>query len=147
MSPEHPASLLQMIPNCYVLCTLAILKTFVIRSFFFEKWLLTHVFACPKVKNPSASELAADFRLFDTGIKVYATVYHIPSILTSNEISFYYSFWLWVIFLINLCRRIFLPYKQCPCSSITLITWSTYFSQVSRSDASTITRTTGSVPD
>ena len=33
-----------LIPNCYVLCTLAILKTFVIRSFFFKKWLLTHVF-------------------------------------------------------------------------------------------------------
>ena len=32
-----------LIPNCYVLCTLAILKTFVIRSFFFKKWLLTHI--------------------------------------------------------------------------------------------------------
>ena len=80
-------------------------------------------------------------------IKVYATVYHILFILTSNEISFYYSFWLWLIFQASFFRRISLPYKQCPCSSITLITWSTYFSQVSRSEASTITRTTGSVPD
>ena len=77
-------------------------------------------------------------------IKVYATVYHILFILTSNEISFYYSFWLWLIFQASFFRRISLPYKQCPCSSITLITWSTYFSQVSRSEASTITRTTGS---
>ena len=57
-----------LIPNCYVLCTLAILKTFVIRSFFFKKWLLTHVLAGPKFKNPPASKLASDFRPFDPGI-------------------------------------------------------------------------------
>ena len=39
-----------LIPNCYVLCTLAILKTFVIRSFFFKKWLLTHVWRVPSSK-------------------------------------------------------------------------------------------------
>ena len=39
--------MIALIPNCYVLCTLAILKTSVIRSFFFKKWLLTHVFAGP----------------------------------------------------------------------------------------------------
>ena len=32
-----------LIPDYCVLCTSAILKTFVIRSFFFKKWLLTHV--------------------------------------------------------------------------------------------------------
>ena len=57
-----------LIPNCYVLCTLAILKTFVIRSFFFEKWLLTHVLADPKFINLRASKLASDFRTFDPGI-------------------------------------------------------------------------------
>jgi hypothetical protein len=50
-----------MIPDCYVLRTLAILQTFVIRSFFFEKWLLTHVCAGPKVKTSLASELASKF--------------------------------------------------------------------------------------
>ena len=50
-----------LIPNCCVLCTLAILKTFVIRSFFFKKWLLTHVLASPKFENPPASKLASDF--------------------------------------------------------------------------------------
>ena len=59
-----------LIPNCYVLCTPAILKTFVIRSFFFKKWLLTHVLAGPKFKNPPASKLASDFRSFDPGIKL-----------------------------------------------------------------------------
>ena len=49
-----------LIPNCYVLCTPAILKTFVIRSFFFKKWLLTHVFGRSKVINPPASKLASD---------------------------------------------------------------------------------------
>ena len=41
---ESKDILTPLIPNCYVLCTPAILKTFVIRSFFFKKWLLTHVF-------------------------------------------------------------------------------------------------------
>ena len=36
-------------------------KTFVIRSFFFEKWLLTHVLAGPKVKISPASKLASNF--------------------------------------------------------------------------------------
>ena len=54
-----------LIPDCYVHCTPAILKTFVIRSFFFKKWLLTHVLAGPKFKNPPASKLASDFRPFD----------------------------------------------------------------------------------
>ena len=42
-----------LIPNCYVLCTLAILKTFVIRSFFFKKWLLIHVFGGAQVSPRS----------------------------------------------------------------------------------------------
>ena len=50
-----------LIPDCYVLHTSAILKTFVIRSFFFEKWLLTHVLAGQEFKNPPASRLASDF--------------------------------------------------------------------------------------
>lgn len=36
-------------------------KIFVIRSFFFEKWLLTHIFSGLKLKNPPASKLASDF--------------------------------------------------------------------------------------
>ncbi len=36
-------------------------KTFVIRSFFFKKWLLTHVLAGPKFENPPASKLVSDF--------------------------------------------------------------------------------------
>ena len=50
-----------LIPNCCVLCTPAILKTFVIRSFFFKKWLLTHGLAGPKFENPPASKLVSDF--------------------------------------------------------------------------------------
>ena len=43
-------------------------KTFIIRSFFFEKWLLIHVLAGPKIKTPLASKLASDFGPFDPGI-------------------------------------------------------------------------------
>ena len=57
-----------MIPDCSVLRTPAIFKTFVLRSFFFEKWLLTHVLACPKFKNPRASFASSDFQTLDTGI-------------------------------------------------------------------------------
>ena len=59
-----------LIPNCYVLCTLAILKTFVIRSFFFKNGCLLMFLAGPKFKNPPASKLASDFRSFDPGIKL-----------------------------------------------------------------------------
>ena len=44
-------------------------KTFAIRSFFFEKWLLTHVLAGQEIKNPLASELASAFCPFAPGIK------------------------------------------------------------------------------
>ena len=60
-----------MIPDCCVLRTLAIklapkfdlstLPPFVIRSFFFEKWLLTHVGAGLTVKTFLASKLASKF--------------------------------------------------------------------------------------
>ncbi len=50
-----------MIPDCFALRAPTILKTFIIRSFFYEKWLLIHVLAGPKVKNPLASKLASDF--------------------------------------------------------------------------------------
>ncbi len=40
--------------DCSVLRTLTILKTCVIRSFFFEKWLLTHVLADTKAMNTNA---------------------------------------------------------------------------------------------
>ena len=60
-----------MIPDCSVLRTPAIFKTFVIRSFFFEKWLLTHVLACPKFKNPPASFACVGFRPFDNGIILF----------------------------------------------------------------------------
>ena len=53
-----------MIPDCSVLRTPAIFKTFVIRSFFFEKWLLTYVLACPKFKNPPASFACVGFPNF-----------------------------------------------------------------------------------
>ena len=49
-----------LIPNCYVLCTPAILKTFVIRSFFFKNDFLLMFLAGPKLKNPPASKLASD---------------------------------------------------------------------------------------
>ncbi len=39
----------------FVLRTPEILKTFEIRSFFFEKWLLSHVFSVPKVRNRNTS--------------------------------------------------------------------------------------------
>ena len=54
-----------LIPNCYALCTLAILKTFVIRSFFNKNGFLLMFLAGPKFKNPPASKLASDFRPFD----------------------------------------------------------------------------------
>ena len=50
-----------LIPNCYVLCTPAILKTFVIRSFFFKKWLLTHVFGGSQVQNSSCKQACVGF--------------------------------------------------------------------------------------
>ena len=50
-----------LIPNCYVLCTLAILKTFVIRSFFFKKWLLTHVFGGSQVQKSSCKQACIGF--------------------------------------------------------------------------------------
>ena len=57
-----------LIPNCYVLCTLAILKTFVIRSFFFKKWLLTHVFGGSQVQKSSCKQAWSDLWPFDPGI-------------------------------------------------------------------------------
>ena len=53
-----------LIPNCYVLCTLAILKTFVIRSFFFKKWLLTHVFGGSQVQKYSCKQACIGFMTF-----------------------------------------------------------------------------------
>ena len=53
-----------LIPNCYVLCTPAILKTFVIRSFFFKKWLLTHVFGGSQVQKSSCKQACNGFMTF-----------------------------------------------------------------------------------
>ena len=53
-----------LIPNCYVLCTPAILKTFVIRSFFFKKWLLTHVFGGSQVQKSSCKQACIGFMTF-----------------------------------------------------------------------------------
>ena len=50
-----------LIPNCYVLCTFAILKTFVICSFFFKKWLLTHVFGGSQVQKSSCKQACVGF--------------------------------------------------------------------------------------
>ena len=38
-----------------VLCTFEILKTFEICTFFYEKWMLPHIFAVPKVCHRHAS--------------------------------------------------------------------------------------------
>jgi len=38
--------------------------SFVIRSFFFEKWLLTHFLPCPEFKNPPASFACIGFLTF-----------------------------------------------------------------------------------
>ena len=56
--------MIALIPNCYVLCTLAILKTFVIRSFFFKKWLLTHVFGGSQVQKSSCKQACIGFMTF-----------------------------------------------------------------------------------
>ena len=53
-----------LIPNCYVLCTLAILKTFVIRSFFFKKWLLTHVFGESRDQKSFCKQTCIGFLTF-----------------------------------------------------------------------------------
>ena len=53
-----------LIPNCYVLCTLAILKTFVIRSFFFKKWLLTHVLGGVQGQKSSCKHACVAFLTF-----------------------------------------------------------------------------------
>ena len=53
-----------LIPNCYVLCTPAILKTFVIRSFFFKKWLLTHVFGGSQGYKSSGKQACTGFMTF-----------------------------------------------------------------------------------
>ena len=53
-----------LIPNCYVLCTPAILKTFVIRSFFFKKWLLTHVFGGSQGHKSSCKQACTGFMTF-----------------------------------------------------------------------------------
>ena len=53
-----------LIPNCYVLCTPAILKTFVIRSFFFKKWRLTHVFGGSQGYKSSGKQACTGFMTF-----------------------------------------------------------------------------------
>ena len=50
-----------LIPNCSALRAPAILKNIRNPLIFFEKWLLTHVLAGPKFKNPPASKLASNF--------------------------------------------------------------------------------------
>ncbi len=57
-----------LIPNCYVLCTLAILKNIRNSLIFFKNGYLLMFFAGPKIKNPLAGKLASDFRPFDPGI-------------------------------------------------------------------------------
>ena len=61
MMLESKVFLTPMIPDCFALRAPTILKTFIIRSFFCEKWLLIHVLAGLKFKNPLASKLASDF--------------------------------------------------------------------------------------
>ena len=53
-----------MIPDCSVLRTPAIFKTFVLRSFFFEKWLLTHAFGGPKGQNFSCRQACIEVPAF-----------------------------------------------------------------------------------
>ena len=56
--------ILTLIPNCCVLCTPAILKTFVIRSFFFKKWLLTHVLGGAQGHKSSCKHACVAFLTF-----------------------------------------------------------------------------------
>ena len=56
--------LTSLIPNCYVFCTPAILKTFVIRSFFFKKWLLTHVLGGVQGHKSSCKHACVAFLTF-----------------------------------------------------------------------------------
>ena len=60
-------SLFSLIPDCHALCTSHLSKIFVIRLFFFGKWLFTHVLVVLRGQNPLASELASAF-LTLTGI-------------------------------------------------------------------------------
>ena len=53
-----------LIPNYCVLCTSAILKTFVIRSFFFKKWLLTHVLGGAQGQKSSCKHACVAFLTF-----------------------------------------------------------------------------------
>ena len=88
-----------LIPNCYVLCTLAILKTFVIRSFFFKKWLLTHVFGGSQVQKSSCKQACIGFMTFwpwYQNIRFYylSTLYTARSfkMLQNLEISLLYAY-------------------------------------------------------
>ena len=54
----------QMIPNCCMLCTSAILKTSLIRLFFFKYWILTHVFSRSQVQKSSCWQACSGFPLF-----------------------------------------------------------------------------------
>ena len=53
-----------LIPDCCVLCTSSILKTFVIRSFFFKKWLLTHVLGGAQGHKSSCKHACVAFLTF-----------------------------------------------------------------------------------
>ena len=73
-----------MIPDCFALRALTILKTFIIRSFFYEKWLLIHVFGGSQGQKSSCKQACIGFLtfwpwyhkiLFYTG-EIYANTYH-----------------------------------------------------------------------
>ena len=57
-----------MIPDCSVLRTPAIFKTFVLRSFFFENGYLLMFWRVQNLKILVQALLASDFQTLDTGI-------------------------------------------------------------------------------
>lgn len=53
-----------MIPDCFALRAPTILKTFIIRSFFYEKWLLIHVFGGSQGQKSSCKQACISFLTF-----------------------------------------------------------------------------------
>ena len=53
-----------MIPDCFALRAPTILKTFIIRSFFYEKWLLIHVFGGSQGQKSSCKQACIGFLTF-----------------------------------------------------------------------------------
>ena len=61
---QKSPTLMPAIPDFSVLSTFVILRTFVIRSFFFETWLLTHVLGGSRGQKPSCKQACISFLTF-----------------------------------------------------------------------------------